>query len=96
MRVISRRTLRCFWEAHPDAAAPLQSWFAEAEKASWSGPEDIKRRYAAASFVGERVVFNIGGNEYRLVVWVSYEWKTVYIRFVGTHAEYDRIDVGAI
>ncbi len=72
---------------------PLVAWFREAEVAEWRSPADIKRHYATASFVGDdRVVFNIGGNKYRLVVAVRYELGIVFIRFVGTHAQYDRID----
>jgi mRNA interferase HigB len=73
---------------------PLLAWFREAERASWKSPADIKRQYASASFVGnDRVVFNIGGNKYRLVVAVRYDVAVVFIRFIGTHAQYDRIDV---
>lgn len=97
MRVIARRTLQLFWEQHADAEGPLCAWFKEAERADWTGPDDIKRRYATASFIGgERVVFNIGGNKYRLVVLVRYPFHIIYIRFVGTHAEYDRINVESI
>lgn len=94
MRVIAKRTLREFWLKHADAREPLAAWYQEACKAEWLKPADIKARYASASFVGnERVVFNIGGNKYRLVVRVNYDYGIVYIRFVGTHADYDRIDV---
>ena len=96
MRIIARRTLREFWEGsgHRDSEAPLRAWFAEASKADWANPADIKRQHRNASIVGNsRVVFNIGGNKYRLVVAVKYEPRIVFIRFVGTHAEYDRIDV---
>ena len=94
MRVIAKRTLRQFWLCHPDARGPLEASHAEAQAADWAGPQDIKDRFAAASFVaGNRVVFNIGGNRYRLVVQVNYPYRVVYVRFIGTHAEYDRIDV---
>jgi len=93
MRVIAKRTLREFWQRHPDARGPLQAWFAEARAADWAKPQDIKDRFARASFVsGNRVVFDMGGNKYRLVVKVNYAYRVVYIRFVGTHSEYDRID----
>ena len=93
MRIIARRTLRDFWEQHPGAEQPLKAWFAEAQAAEWNTPQAIKGRYRHASFVGDnRVVFNIGGNKYRLVVHVSYCFGIVYIKFIGTHAEYDRID----
>ncbi len=97
MRIISRRTLREFWENHPDAAIPLQTWFHDVERATWNSPADIKAVYNTASFVANnRVVFNIKGNHYRLVVIVVYQHGVVYIRFVGTHKEYDLIDVTKI
>lgn len=93
MRVISRKALREFWEKHPDAETPLRAWFKEAHEAHWGTPSDIKARYAMASFLAkDRVVFNIKGNAYRLVVAIRYELGIVYIRFVGTHAAYDTID----
>lgn len=97
MRIISRRLLREFWETHPDSAVPLQTWFHDVEHANWSGPADIKAIYKTASFVANnRIVFNIKGNHYRLVVVVVYQHGFVFIRFVGTHAEYDRIDATAV
>ena len=93
MRIIARRTLREFWERHPRAEQPLRAWFAEASKATWLQPQDIKDAYRHASFVDDnRVVFNIAGNRYRLVVHVNYDFGILYIKFIGTHAEYDRID----
>lgn len=97
MRIISRRVLRDFWEKHPDACVPLQTWFHDVERANWTTPAEIKRIFQNASFVASnRVVFNIKGNRYRLVVVVVYQHGVVYIRFVGTHEEYDRIDVTTI
>jgi mRNA interferase HigB len=96
MRIISRKTLKAFWEKAPyrDAEQPLKAWFAESKKAKWSKPQDIKDHYRSASFVGrDRVVFNIGGNKYRLVAAVKYEFGIVYIRFIGTHKLYGRIEV---
>ncbi len=95
VRIVSRRTLQRFWEAgHADAEQPLRSWFAEVAAAAWSTMADIKERYAHASVIdGERVVFNIGGNKYRLVVKVWFAGQAVFIKFVGTHAAYDKIDV---
>ncbi len=82
---------------HPDAEQPLRAWFAEAKKARWKSPSDIKARYPTASFVGgERVVFNIGGNRHRLVVAVSYARSAVFVRFVGTPRRYDRIDARTV
>ncbi len=97
MRVISRKALREFWERHADSEVPLRAWFKEAKEAGWRVPSEIKARYSSASFLAnDRVVFNIKGNEYRLVVAVRYDFGIVYIRFVGTHAEYDKIDAATI
>ena len=97
MHVIARRALREFWETHPDAEGPLRAWHDEASKARWRSANDIRARYAHASFVGDdRVVFNVGGNKYRLIVVVRYRTGTVFVRFIGTHAEYDRIDARRI
>jgi mRNA interferase HigB len=99
MRVISRKALVTFW-ARPgcrDAEGPLRAWFTETEHATWTGPTDIKEKYASASILkNSRVVFNIGGNKYRLVVKINYKARVVLIRFVGTHTEYDRINVEEI
>ncbi|MDA8121558.1 MAG: type II toxin-antitoxin system HigB family toxin [Deltaproteobacteria bacterium] len=93
MHVIARKTLKDFWERHSDAEQPLRAWFTETTSSIWHGPADIKSRYPTASFLNDnRVVFNIKGNSYRLVVHVRYDLGRVYIRFVGTHAEYDRIN----
>jgi mRNA interferase HigB len=97
MRVIAKRILREFWERHPQAEDPLRSWYAAAENADWQKPADIKQTYATASFLADnRVVFNVAGNRYRLVAKVYYDYGRVYIRFVGTHREYDRIDATTI
>lgn len=98
MRIISRRTLREFWEAgHGDAEEPLREWAQEVGRASWSSMVDIKRRYAHASIIdSERVVFNIGGNKYRLVVKAAFAHRAMYVKFIGTHAEYDRVDVSQL
>jgi mRNA interferase HigB len=97
MRIISRRILREFWEIHPDASNALQTWFHDVEQATWNSPADIKAVYQNASIVANnQVVFNIKGNHYRLVVEVVYQHGVVYIRFVGTHEEYDRIDITTI
>jgi len=97
MRIISKRTLQEFWSSHPDAMSPLAIWYAEAMRASWLSPQDIKSQYKTASFLRDnRVVFNIGGKKYRLIVKINYPYSTVYIRFVGTHAEYDKINAEEI
>jgi mRNA interferase HigB len=97
MRIIARRALREFWTRHRDAEQQLKAWFSETRKAQWRGPSDVRDRYATASFVApDRVVFNICGNRYRLVVAVRYDPGLVFIRFVGTHRQYDNIDVSSI
>ncbi len=93
MRVIALRTLREFWELNADSAAPLRAWYHEADRAEWDSPAAVKAKYRNASILGDnRVVFNIKGNDYRLVVKIHYDRRVVYIRFIGTHAQYDRIN----
>ncbi len=97
MRIVAKRTLREYWEREPRAENPLRSWHAIAAAADWSSPADVKAVYARASIVGrDRVVFDIGGNRYRLVVRFDYAYRIGFVRFVGTHAEYDRIDVSTV
>jgi mRNA interferase HigB len=97
MRVIALSWLRNFWNKHPQAETPLRSWYAEASRADWRSPADIKAAYRNASFLKtNRVVFNIKGNDYRLVVAVHYNRGMMYIRFIGTHREYDKIDAARI
>ena len=94
MRIIAKRTLREFWEQHPDAEEPLLAWYREVKQEDWDMPAKLKEKYRSASIVGgNRVVFNIRGNHYRLVVKINYPARTVFVRFIGTHAEYDAIDV---
>jgi mRNA interferase HigB len=100
MRIIARRTLREFIEArigrkdHPALKAALDAWFDEVRKARWTGTADVKRLYATASIVtADRIVFNIKGNDYRLVAAVDFEKSIVWIKWIGTHRDYDRIDV---
>ena len=95
MRIVAKRTLRIFWERHPAAKEPLQRWYRTVSKQDviWRTPADVKQKYASASIVsGNRAVFNIKGNDYRLVVKINYEYGIVYVRFIGTHAEYDDVD----
>ena len=93
VRIIARRPLRDFSIKHPGSKIAVESWYAEAIKADWKSPSDIKRKYRSASFLqNNRVVFNIGGNKYRLIVKIRYDLGIVFVRFIGTHAEYDRID----
>jgi mRNA interferase HigB len=97
VRVIAKRTLRSFWTSHKDCEQQLKSWYKEAEDANWKGPNDIKIDYPSVSFLANnRVVFNIKGNKYRLVVKINYSYKIVWIRFVGTHSEYDKINADKI
>jgi mRNA interferase HigB len=94
VRIIAKSTLRAFWAAHPDAEEPLLAWYREVEKEDWSEPAQVKEKYRNASIVkGNRVVFNIKGNDYRLVVKINYPYRMLYLRFVGTHADYDRVNV---
>lgn len=97
MRVISKKILREFWEVHADCEQQLNAWFQEACKAEWKTPNDIKKEYPSASFIaGNRIVFNIKGNNYRLIVKINYDYQMLWIRFVGTHTEYDKIDANKI
>ncbi|MBF0439461.1 MAG: type II toxin-antitoxin system HigB family toxin [Magnetococcales bacterium] len=101
MRIISIKKLRDFWEQpiYADSEQPLKSWFHEvnADNADWKTPSDLKLQYSSASILkNSRVVFNIYGNKYRLVVSINYAYRVVYIRFIGTHKQYDAIDVEAI
>ena len=100
MRVIALSTLKSFWDKNPefsDACEPVLSWYRHALKADWATPADVKRSFGSASILQDgRVVFNIAGNKYRLVVWINYPYRVVYIRFIGTHAEYDKVDVQRI
>lgn len=99
MRIISRSTLRGFWEQHKyrDSEQQLRAWFDETKKAKWQTPQDIKDKYSNASFIDDnRVIFNIKGGNYRLIVKIDYSKSIVYIRFVGTHKQYDEIDPSKI
>ncbi len=100
MRVIALSTLKGFWERHPaclDAREPTLAWYRHTLRADWGSPAELKRDIRTASILKDgRAVFNIGGNKYRIVVWINYAYRVVYIRFVGTHAQYDRIDAQTI
>jgi mRNA interferase HigB len=93
MQVIARRCLKEFWQRHPQAEGPIRVWFSVASKARWATPDDIKQQFGArVDFVGDnRVIFDLAGNKYRLVVHVSYRFGRVLVKFIGTHAEYNRI-----
>jgi len=97
VRIIKKGTLRDYWESHKDAEEPLKAWYREAKVANWKTPHDVKAMYGNASVVSDsRIVFNIAGNKYRLVVKFNFPYRVGYIRFIGTHAEYDKIDVNGI
>ncbi len=94
MQVIAKRTLRLFWELHPQSEAVLRTWHSIVEKAAWESPGDLKAEFGArVDFVADnRVIFDLAGNKYRLIAYVSYRYKRVLVKFVGTHKDYDRID----
>jgi mRNA interferase HigB len=97
MRIIALRTLREFWQTHPDAEQPLRTWYAKTKRATWTTPTDVKTAQRNVSLIGNhRAVFNIKGNDYRLVVALDYEYGVVYIRFIGTHRAYDQIEATTI
>jgi len=97
MRIIAKRTIREFWESYPDSEEQLKAWYTEAKYATWQTPQDIKNQCGSASFPGNnRAVFNICGNKYRLIVLIKYRFEVAYIRFIGTHEEYDKIDAKEI
>lgn len=100
MRIIALSTLKSFWESNPaysDAIDPTLAWYRHTLKADWASPAEIKQDFRNASILKDgRVVFNIAGNKYRLVVWINYAYRIVYIRFIGTHSQYDQIDVETI
>jgi len=98
--LVALSTLRGFWEgkaAYADAREPTLAWYRHVLKADWCSPADVKREFGTASIQQDgRVVFNIAGNKYRLVVWINYPYRAVYIRFLGTHVQYDRINAQTI
>ena len=97
MRIIAKRTLRDFWNRHPKANGPLEAWHQEVARADWATPSAVKAQFRSASVLqGNRVVFNIAGNQYRVIVKVNYPYRVVYIRFIGTHTDYDVVDATTI
>ena len=97
MRVIAISTLREFWTKHPDSEQALREWYVKTDRADWSSLNDIRNDYNSVDYVkSQRYVFNIKGNDYRLVAAIKFTPKLVYIRFVGTHSEYDKIDASTI
>lgn len=94
MRIIAKKTLREFWKRHQDAEQALRSWYDIAKKENWNSFNEIKLQFKNASIVGnDRIIFNIKGNSYRLVVKVDFNWKVMFIKFIGTHKEYDKRNV---
>jgi mRNA interferase HigB len=92
MHVLALKTVKLFWQRHPDSELAIRAWYVEVRGAKWAKATDVKARYPSASVLSsERLVFNIGGNKYRLIVRVNYASGTVFVRFIGTHAEYDKI-----
>ena len=100
MRVIALSSLKAFWAstlAYRDAEEPTLAWYREVLKADWATPNQVKEKFASASVLRDgRVVFNIAGNKYRVIVWINYPYRVVYIRFIGTHKQYDAIDAQTI
>lgn len=98
MQIIAKRTLKLFWQRHSQAEVPLMAWHAIVSKAEWSGPADVKAQFGTAvDFVGDnRIIFDIGGNKFRLVAHVAYPFKRVLVKFVGTHKEYDKINAETV
>ena len=97
MRVIAKKILRDFWGNHKDCEQQLKSWFQEASKAEWTNSNKIKAEYPTASIIGNnRIVFNIKGNTYRLIIKINFDYQMIWIRFIGTHAEYDKINAKTI
>lgn len=97
MRVIAKKILRDFWEIHRDCEQQLKAWYRETEKSSWENPHQIKLEYPSVSVLNDnRLVFNIKGNNYRLIIKINYEFQIIWIRFIGTHADYDKINANTI
>lgn len=100
MRVIAVRTIKGFIESkpeHADSREPALAWYRQVLRADWASPADVKREIRNASILRDgRVVFNIAGNKYRIVVWINYPYRVVYVRFIGTHAAYDRVDAQTV
>ena len=97
MRIIAKKILREFWIKHTDCEEQLKAWFQETSNCEWNNSNEIKSDYPSASILGDnRIVFNIKGNHYRLIIKINYDYQMIWIRFIGTHAEYDKIDATKI
>jgi mRNA interferase HigB len=98
MQIVALRTLRLFWERHPQAETPIRVWYTVASRADWKSPDDIKRQFGATvDFTSDnRAIFDLSGNKYRLIVHISYVYKRILVKFIGTHADYDKIDAETV
>ena len=97
MRVVAKKILREFWKEHADSEDQLKTWYKEVSKANWASPADLKNEYPKASILkAGRVVFNICGNKYRLIIHINYLRQWIFIRFIGTHKDYDKIEAEKI
>lgn len=97
MRIIAKRTIREFWALYPDAESPLQAWYSEVSKADWQTPQQLKAQFGSASLLkGGRVVFNIAGNKYRIILAMDYGRQACFIKFIGTHRQYDAVDAETV
>lgn len=97
MRVIVKKVLRNFWEIHADCEQQLKAWYQETSKAQWQNPNQIKKDYPSASILSNhRIVFNLKGNNYRMIIKINYAYQIIWIRFIGTHSEYDKINANEI
>jgi mRNA interferase HigB len=98
MQIIAKRTLRQFWEAYPEAEVPLRTWYVRVNEATWETPADVKAMFGnTVDFVADsRIIFDIGGNKFRLIVHVAYAYRRVLVKFIGTHKQYDAIDAETV
>jgi mRNA interferase HigB len=97
MRIIAKKTLRDFWEKYPDSQESLENWYCEATKSDWSTPQQVKDKFRNSSIIADnRVVFNIKGNDYRLIVRINYPHRLIYIKFIGTHKQYDAVEASKV
>lgn len=97
LRIIAKKILREFWTNHADAEDQLKAWYQETSNCNWNNPNEVKNNYPSASMLGEnRIVFNIKGNHYRLIVKINYDYQIIWIRFIGTHSQYDKINANKI
>lgn len=93
MRILAKKILRDFWEKNPETKEQLKSWYQETSKSNWTNPNYVKEEFPNSRLIpNNRVIFNIKGNQYRLIVRVNYKYQMVYVRFIGTHEDYDKID----